>query len=254
MNILVIGSGGSEHSLSWKIARTPLLDQLYVAPGNGGMGDIATCVDLNASNHDEIVSFCREKNIEFVVIGPEAPLVEGLSDRLIRENIKSFGPSAAAAILEGSKGFTKDLCAKYDIPTAAYGRFNDAGAAKEFVASKGAPIVIKADGLAAGKGVIMAETLGQANAAIDDLKDLFFGGHYQVGVNINFTKLVLDHRDTVAVFLGQNVVQQGSLARPQKAGEDCYGNGSLCMRQADTPSSDNCFSCSAFKTCSGRMG
>lgn len=175
MNILVIGSGGREHSLSWKIARSPLCDDLYVAPGNGGMGDIATCVALDDSDHDAVVSFCREKNIEFVVIGPEAPLVGGLSDRLVSENITTFGPSAAAAILEGSKGFTKDLCKKYNIPTAAYGRFSERNAAKEFVAAKGAPIVIKADGLAAGKGVIIAETESQANAAIDDILGGQFG-------------------------------------------------------------------------------
>lgn len=174
MNILVIGSGGREHSLAWKIAQSPLLDTLYVAPGNGGMGNIATCVDVNSSNHDEVISFCHDKNIEFVVIGPEAPLVEGLSDRLATENIKTFGPNAAAAILEGSKGFTKDLCAKYNIPTAAYGRFKEASPAKEFVAQKGTPIVIKADGLAAGKGVIIAETIEQANDAIDDI----FGGQF----------------------------------------------------------------------------
>ena len=109
MNILVIGSGGREHSLCWKIAQSPMLDQLYVAPGNGGMGEIAKCINLNAENHDEIVAFCNDNNISLVIIGPEAPLVDGLSDRLISENIKTFGPSSAAAILEGSKGFTKDL-------------------------------------------------------------------------------------------------------------------------------------------------
>jgi phosphoribosylamine--glycine ligase len=175
MNILVIGAGGREHSLSWKIAQSPLCNDLYVAPGNGGMGDIATCTPLNSSDHDAVVSFCRAKNIEFVVIGPEAPLVEGLSDRLTAENITTFGPSAAAAILEGSKGFTKDLCKKYNIPTAAYGRFSDADATKAFAAEKGAPIVIKADGLAAGKGVIIAETVGQAMTAIDDILGGQFG-------------------------------------------------------------------------------
>ena len=155
MNILVIGSGGREHSLTWKIAQSPLCDTLYAAPGNGGMDEIATCVPLNDNDHDEVVSFCRDKNIEFVVIGPEAPLVGGLSDRLVAEGIKTFGPSASASVLEGSKGFTKDLCAKYNIPTAAYGRFKEAAAAKEFTANQNIPVVIKADGLAAGKGVII---------------------------------------------------------------------------------------------------
>lgn len=175
MNILVIGSGGREHSLAWKVAQSPLLDKLYVAPGNGGMDDVAICVDLNISNHDDVIQFCRNKKIEFVIIGPEAPLVDGLADHLIKEKIHVFGPTAKAAILEGSKGFTKDLCAKYNIPTAAYGRFNDSDLAKKFVSEKGTPIVIKADGLAAGKGVIIAQTVDEANAAIDDILGGQFG-------------------------------------------------------------------------------
>ncbi len=175
MNILVIGSGGREHSLTWKIAQSEQVDELYVAPGNGGMVDIASCVDINVGDHDAVVDFCREKDISFVVIGPEAPLVDGLSDRLAKEGILTFGPSADAAILEGSKGFTKDLCAKYSIPTAAYGRFENAAEAKSFVNEKGAPIVIKADGLAAGKGVIIAETILDAETAIDEMFDGRFG-------------------------------------------------------------------------------
>ena len=171
----MIGSGGREHALCWKIAQSPLVEKLYVALGNGGMGDVAECVQLNADHHDEIISFCKTKNITFVIIGPEQPLVNGLADRLIKEDIKVFGPSAAAAELEGSKGFTKDICSKYNIPTAAYGRFKDAAKAKAFVKKGSVPTVIKADGLAAGKGVIIAETIEQANAAIDDILGGQFG-------------------------------------------------------------------------------
>ncbi|MBL4803051.1 MAG: phosphoribosylamine--glycine ligase [Emcibacter sp.] len=175
MNILVIGSGGREHALVWKISQSPLASEIFVAPGNGGMEELARCVSLNSSDHDAVVDFCRQHNIGLVVVGPEAPLVDGLVDRLDKENITAFGPSAYAAQLEGSKGFTKDICAKYDIPTAAYGRFDDAAKAKDFVNKKGTPIVIKADGLAAGKGVIIAENSEQAHAAIDDILGGQFG-------------------------------------------------------------------------------
>ncbi len=175
MNILVIGSGGREHALVWKISQSPLVKQIYVAPGNGGMGGLARLVDLNSSDHDAVVQFCRQKDIGLVVVGPEAPLVGGLVDRLEAEDITAFGPTAHAAQLEGSKGFTKDICARYNIPTAAYGRFTDAGKAKDFVSRKGTPIVIKADGLAAGKGVIIAQSTEQAHAAIDDILGGQFG-------------------------------------------------------------------------------
>lgn len=175
MNILVIGSGGREHALCWAIRKSPLCDTLYCAPGNGGIAEVAECVALPPADFDAIVAFVREKNIGFVVVGPEDPLVNGLVDRLDAEGIASFGPSAQAAQLEGSKGFTKDLCAGWDIPTAAYGRFSDAAAAKEFIAKKGAPIVVKADGLAAGKGVIIATTTQEADAAIDDILGGRFG-------------------------------------------------------------------------------
>ncbi|MBT5185666.1 MAG: phosphoribosylamine--glycine ligase [Kordiimonadaceae bacterium] len=221
MNILVIGSGGREHSLTWKIAQSPLIEKLYVAPGNGGMGDIAICVALNSSNHDEVVEFCREKNIEFVVIGPEAPLVDGLGDRLKDENIAAFGPTANAAILEGSKGFTKDLCAKYNIPTAAYGRFSEAEPAKRFVAQQGAPIVIKADGLAAGKGVIMAETLEQANDAIDDI----FGGQFgEAGAELVVEEMLFGEEASFFVLTdGENILPFGTAQDHKRVGEGDTG-------------------------------
>ena len=175
MNVLVIGSGGREHALCWKLASSPLLSRLYCAPGNGGIAKVAECVPLKPLDFDAIVAFCRERDIGFVMIGPEDPLVNGLVDRLDREGIKSFGPSATAARLEGSKGFTKDLCAEFNIPTAAYGRFSNAADAKAFVKANGAPIVVKADGLAAGKGVTVAETVEQADAAIDEIFSGRFG-------------------------------------------------------------------------------
>ncbi len=175
MNILVIGSGGREHALCWKIRQSPLCDTLYCAPGNGGIAAVAECVPLAPMDFDAVVAFCREKEIGFVVVGPEDPLVGGLVDRLDAEGIASFGPSAAAAQLEGSKGFTKDLCAEWDIPTAAYGRFSGAAEAKDFIRKKGAPIVVKADGLAAGKGVIVALTEAEAEAAVDEIFSGRFG-------------------------------------------------------------------------------
>ncbi|MBX3495386.1 MAG: phosphoribosylamine--glycine ligase [Parvibaculum sp.] len=175
MNILVIGSGGREHALCWKIRQSPLCGTLYCAPGNGGIAAVAECVALAPMDFDAVVAFCREKEIGFVVVGPEDPLVGGLVDRLDAEGIASFGPSAAAAQLEGSKGFTKDLCTEWNIPTAAYGRFSDAAKAKEFIRKKGAPIVVKADGLAAGKGVIVALTAAEAEAAIDEIFSGRFG-------------------------------------------------------------------------------
>jgi phosphoribosylamine---glycine ligase len=168
MRVLVVGSGGREHALCWAIAASPLCDALFCAPGNPGIAEEATCVPVAATDIDGIIALCRRERIDFVVVGPEAPLVAGLVDRLEAAGIHAFGPTAAAAALEGSKGFTKDLCAKYGIPTAAYGRFRDADAAKKFVRERGAPIVVKADGLAAGKGVTVAMTVAEALAAIDE--------------------------------------------------------------------------------------
>lgn len=175
MNILLIGSGGREHALAWKIAQSPLLTSLYCAPGNGGMAQCSTLVDMDISDHQAVITFCGEKNIDLVVVGPEAPLVAGIADDLEAAGLKVFGPTKAAAQLEGSKGFTKDICAKYNIPTAAYGRFSDAAAAKTYAIECGAPIVVKADGLAAGKGVIIANTVDEAVAAIDMIFDGAFG-------------------------------------------------------------------------------
>lgn len=175
MNVLLIGSGGREHALAWKIADSPLTETLYCAPGNGGTGDVGENIDLDFSDHGAVIKFCRGAAIDLVVIGPEQPLVEGLADSLEAVGIRAFGPSAEAARLEGSKGFTKDLCRKYEIPTADYGRFDDPGDAKDFAATLGLPVVIKADGLAAGKGVIIAETQAEAEKAIEEMLGGRFG-------------------------------------------------------------------------------
>ncbi len=175
MNVLVIGSGGREHALAWAIAASPLVDRLFCAPGNGGMVALGICLPLDVLDFDGIVKACRVHSIDFVVIGPEAPLVAGLADRLVEENIKCFGPSAAAAQLEASKGFTKDLCKKLGIPTAAYERFDDAAAAFDYIQTLKPPYVIKADGLAAGKGVIIAETKAVAEQAVKDMLSGAFG-------------------------------------------------------------------------------
>lgn len=175
MKVLLIGSGGREHALAWKIAQSPWLTTLYAAPGNPGIADHAELVPISGDDHEAILAFCRGHDIEFVVVGPEAPLVAGLADQLRTEGFAVFGPSAAAAQLEGSKGFTKDLCARYDIPTGAYQRFNNAPKAKAYVRAQGAPIVIKADGLAAGKGVTVAMTVEEALSAIDDCFEGAFG-------------------------------------------------------------------------------
>ena len=175
MKILLIGSGGREHALAWKIAQSPRLTQLFAAPGNPGIADHATLVMLDVENHDAVIAFTKENAIDFVIVGPEAPLVAGLADDLRAAGIATFGPSKAAAQLEGSKGFTKDLCARYDIPTGAYQRFRSAEPAKAYVREQGAPIVIKADGLAAGKGVTVAMNEAEALSAIDDCFDGAFG-------------------------------------------------------------------------------
>jgi phosphoribosylamine--glycine ligase len=167
MKILVIGSGGREHALAWAIAASPLVDRLYCAPGNAGIAEDAECVSIAASDTPGIIAFCKRAAVDFVVVGPEAPLVGGLVDALEGAGIAAFGPSAAAAVLEGSKGFMKDLCAREEIPTAWYRRFRDSAAAKTYIAQQGAPIVVKTDGLAAGKGVVVAADLAEANAAVD---------------------------------------------------------------------------------------
>lgn len=174
MKVLVIGSGGREHALCWAIRKSPMCEKLYCAPGNAGIAEIAECLPIPVEATHDIVAICHMHRIDFVVIGPEIPLALGLADELRAEGICCFGPSKAAAAIESSKGFMKDLCAKAGVPTAAYRRFKEAEAAKDYVRefssqNMGAPIVVKADGLAAGKGVIIAQTVDEANAAIDEI-------------------------------------------------------------------------------------
>jgi phosphoribosylamine--glycine ligase len=176
MNILLLGSGGREHALAWKLAQSPNLTQLYAALGNPGIAEEAELVSLDVTDHTAVIAFCAEKAIDLVVIGPEAPLVDGLSDALRAAGVPVFGPSQAAAQLEGSKGFTKDLCARAGIPTAGYVRTASLDEARAALTRFAAPYVLKADGLAAGKGVVIAETLDEAEAALADMFGGAFGG------------------------------------------------------------------------------
>jgi phosphoribosylamine--glycine ligase len=181
MNILLLGSGGREHALAWKIAASPLVERLYCAPGNAGIAHECELVALDLADHAAVTAFCKARRIDLVVVGPEAPLCAGIVDDLAAAGIKAFGPSRAAAQLEGSKGFTKDLCKANAIPTAAYARFAAAAPAKDYVRARGAPIVVKADGLAAGKGVVVAGSVAEAEAAIDMM---FGGGLGEVGTEL----------------------------------------------------------------------
>src|ERR1700758_1246306 len=167
MRVLVVGSGGREHALAWAISASPLVDRLFCAPGNAGIAEEAECIAIGATDIKGLVRFCRGERVDFVVVGPEAPLALGLVDAFEAEGISAFGPSAAASAIEASKAFAKDLFVRAQIPTAAYRRFRDPAAAKAFIASHGAPIVVKADGLAAGKGVTVATALDTAYRAVD---------------------------------------------------------------------------------------
>jgi phosphoribosylamine---glycine ligase len=184
MNILLLGSGGREHALAWKIAASPLVERLVCAPGNAGIARECDLAALDAADHAAVIAFCRARKIDLVVVGPEAPLCAGIVDDLAAAGIKAFGPSRTAAQLEGSKGFTKDLCRANGIPTAAYARFTAPAPAKDYVRAQGAPIVVKADGLAAGKGVVVAQSIAEAEAAID----MMFGG----GLGSAGTELVVE--------------------------------------------------------------
>jgi phosphoribosylamine---glycine ligase len=186
VNVLLLGSGGREHALALQIVKSPLLGQLFAAPGNPGIAEVATCVAVDPSDATAVVDFCRVMDVGFVVVGPEAPLVAGLVDVLAESGIKAFGPRRAAAQLEGSKGFTKDLCTAFAIPTAAAAQFSDADTAKEYIRSRGAPIVVKADGLASGKGVVVAQSVAEAEAAVDRMLGGLFGAAGQTLVIEDF--------------------------------------------------------------------
>ena len=182
MKVLVVGSGGREHALCWAISRSPWCAELLCAPGNAGIAEVARCRPVASGDLDGIVALAKAEAVDFVVVGPEAPLVAGLVDRLEEAGIEAFGPKARAAILEGSKAFMKDLCARYDIPTAAWRRFDEPDAAKDYIHRQGAPLVVKADGLAAGKGVIICRTDNEAFAAIDHI--LIEGAFGEAGAQV----------------------------------------------------------------------
>src|ERR1700716_3738064 len=175
MNILLLGSGGREHALAWKIAASPLVTKLWCAPGNAGIAREAECVALEIADHAAVIDFCRTNTINFVVVGPETPLAAGIVDDLASAGIKAFGPGKQASQLEGSKGFTKALCTEFNIPTGAYGRFTSVADALAYTRAQGAPIVVKADGLAAGKGVVVAMTMAEAENAVAMMFDGAFG-------------------------------------------------------------------------------
>jgi phosphoribosylamine--glycine ligase len=181
MNILLLGSGGREHALAWKIAQSPVLTTLWCAPGNAGIAAVADCVALDIADHAKVLEFCRANAVDFVVVGPDAPIAAGIVDDLNAAGIKAFGPTKAAGQLESSKSFTKALCRANGIPTAAYEHFTDADKAKAYIRAQGAPIVVKADGLAAGKGVVVAMTLDEALDAVDMM---FGGGFGEAGAEV----------------------------------------------------------------------
>ncbi len=221
MNILLLGGGGREHALAWKLAQSPTLDRLWAAPGNPGIAQHTELVALDATDHAAVVAFCRANAVDLVVIGPEAPLVDGLPDALRAEGLAVFGPNKAAAQLEGSKGFTKDLCAEAGIPTAAYARFNDRDAAVAGLARFGLPVVIKADGLAAGKGVIIAHTADEAHAAIEDM----FGGGFGAAGGSVVIEAFMDGEEVsfFALSDGRTVLPFGSAQDHKRVGDGDTG-------------------------------
>ena len=217
MNILLIGSGGREHALAWKLAQSPSCTQLYGAPGNPGIAEEAECVALDVSDHGAVIGFCRGHAIGLVVIGPEAPLVDGLSDSLRAADVPVFGPSQAAAQLEGSKGFTKDLCARAGIPTAGYVRTANLEDARAALTRFAPPYVLKADGLAAGKGVVIADTLDGAEIA---LADMFGGGFGDAGAEVVIEEFM--HGEEASFFAltdGTAILPFGSAQDHKRVGE-----------------------------------
>jgi len=221
MNILILGGGGREHSLAWAVMQNPKCDRLIVAPGNAGIAQIADCAALEIENGAAVVGFAEENAIDFVIVGPEAPLAAGVADRLREAGILVFGPNRAAARLEASKSFTKEICDAAQAPTAAYGHFTEAGAAKDYVRDQGAPIVVKADGLAAGKGVIVAETVEQALAAIDDM----FGGEFgAAGAEVVIEEFMEGEEASFFVLCdGETVLPIGTAQDHKRVGEGDTG-------------------------------
>jgi len=221
MNILILGSGGREHALAWAVKQNPKCDALYAAPGNAGMAAHATCVALNPEKSADILSFVQENNISFVIVGPEAPLAVGVADYLRDAGVLTFGPSKAAARLEASKSFTKEICDAANAPTAAYGHFHDAESAKAYVRKQGAPIVVKADGLAAGKGVIVAMDLETALSAIDDMFSGTYGG---AGAEVVIEEFMEGEEASYFILCdGKNVLPVGTAQDHKRVGDGDTG-------------------------------
>ncbi|WP_095588813.1 phosphoribosylamine--glycine ligase [Actibacterium ureilyticum] len=221
MNILILGSGGREHALAWAIKQNPKCDRLICAPGNAGMAEIAECAALDIEDGGAVATFAEENAVDFVVIGPEAPLAAGVADRLRAAGFLCFGPSAEAAKLEASKGFTKEICDACGAPTAAYARFTDADAARDYIRAQGAPIVVKADGLAAGKGVIVAMTEAEALAAIDDMFGGAFGG---AGAEVVIEEFMEGEEASFFILCdGENVLPVGTAQDHKRVGDGDTG-------------------------------
>ncbi|GAW34577.1 phosphoribosylamine--glycine ligase [Roseovarius sp. A-2] len=221
MNILILGGGGREHALAWAVLQNPKCDRLIVAPGNAGIAEIADCATLDILDGGAVAGFCEAEAIDFVIIGPEAPLAAGVADRLREAGLLVFGPGAEAARLEASKSFTKTICDMAGAPTAAYGHFTDHAAARDYVQAQGAPIVVKADGLAAGKGVIVAETEAQALAALDDM----FGGEFgAAGAEVVIEEFMTGEEASFFVLCdGETALPIGTAQDHKRAGEGDTG-------------------------------
>ncbi len=221
MNILILGSGGREHSLAWATLQNPKCDKLIVAPGNAGIAKIADCASIDIMDGAEVINFCEENNIDFVIIGPEAPLAVGVADDLRGAGFLVFGPSAAAAQLEASKAFTKEICAASNAPTAGYAHFTDHASAKTYVANTPAPLVIKADGLAAGKGVIIAMTDAEAAAAVDEMFDGAFG---DAGAEVVIEEFMEGEEASFFILCdGENVLPIGTAQDHKRVGDGDTG-------------------------------
>ena len=238
MNVLVVGSGGREHALCWQLAASPLLGALWCAPGNAGIESEATCVAFDPMDFDGLAAFCREQAIDLVVVGPEAPLCAGLVDRLEADGIPAFGPRAAAARIEGSKSFMKDLCARHDVPTAAYKCIASLAEAEAFVSEHGAPLVVKADGLAAGKGVVLAETEAEA---LDAAKAMLGGAFGEAGAALVIEEMLVGEEASYFALVDGETVLPLETAQDHKAvgegdtGPNTGGMGAYSPAPAMTP-------------------
>ncbi|SDN41159.1 phosphoribosylamine--glycine ligase [Lutimaribacter pacificus] len=221
MNILILGGGGREHALAWAVLQNPKCDRLVVAPGNAGIAKMAECASLDIEDGAEVVNFCEAEAIDFVIVGPEAPLAAGVADRLRDAGLLVFGPSKEAARLEASKSYTKEICDAAGAPTAGYAHFTDAGAARDYIRRQGAPIVVKADGLAAGKGVIVAETVDQALEAVDDM----FGGEFgAAGAEVVIEEFMEGEEASYFILCdGRNVLPIGTAQDHKRVGEGDTG-------------------------------